>query len=320
MRKNISKDCSIAIDYGGTKMLIGIVDRQGNILNYKRYSTGFRDQESSKQKILLGLDDYLKSTTNENHHIRGIGIGIVGYVDPKTGYWHVMYDEGDHGVALAEIIEKIYNIPCSIDNDVKAATIAEMEFGIGKNTDDFIYLNIGTGIAAGFVCNKRLVRGVSNDAGEIGHIFVEGYSKVRCWCGLYGCFEALSSGYGIVVRYTSSTKDSFSKISNESKNAITVTNIFKQAKEGDILSKRIAVDAADAISKMIVNLSKIFNTGTIVLNGGVVTNQWFYKAIKDNLIYRNKSNSEIKIILSKFNPSMIGLIGAAMLGFRTLPY
>jgi len=80
-----------------------------------------------------------------------------------------MYNEGDQEIPLAQIIKKKYGLPC-VDNDVKAATIAEKEFGIGKDTDDFVCINIGTGIAAGFVCNGRLLSGVHNNAGEIGHM------------------------------------------------------------------------------------------------------------------------------------------------------
>jgi glucokinase len=318
MNQHIFKDCTIAVDFGGTKMLVGAVDREGNILDSKRFSTGVRDQESSTQRIIFGLDHYFTGIGLLDYQVKAIGIGIVGNVDPETGYWNIMYGEEDKGMPLGNIIENRYGVPCAIDNDVKAATIAELDFGIGQTVNDFIYLNIGTGIAAGFVCDRKLVRGANNDAGEIGHIFIENYEDVKCWCGRSGCFEALSSGHGIEVRYATCLKDISEYSPNPGENAFSVSKIFERGKEDDPCAKRIAVEAADAIRKMILNLIKTFDPGAVVLNGGVMGDEWFTKMIRDNLILNNNIQTDTKISVSKIDPNLIGLIGAASIGFGKL--
>lgn len=312
MRK---KEFAVAVDYGGTKMLIGIVDDQGSVLNIKRYATGFRDQQSAMQRILFGLDDFLKST-NTNNCIKSIGVGVVGNVDPKSGYWNTMYDEGDHGFPLAKIVNEKFNVPCAVDNDVKAATIAEIKFGKGKMTKEFIYLNIGTGIAAGFVANGKLLRGIKNDAGEIGHIFVEGFNDVHCWCRKFGCFESISSGYGIELRYASLKKENMNNSLIQKVGKASVSEIFNMAKKGDLPSKRITLDAVDAISKMVSNLIEIFDPEVVVLNGGVVTNDWFFQMIKKTLTKKSKQSASKEIVLSNLNPSTVGLVGASVLGLE----
>jgi len=50
------RECYIGIDLGGTKMLVGAVDRQGKTLNYKRYTTGLRNQRQAFQAIMDALD------------------------------------------------------------------------------------------------------------------------------------------------------------------------------------------------------------------------------------------------------------------------
>ena len=59
-------------------------------------------------------------------------------------------------------------IPCHIDNDVKSATRAERVWGFGQISKNFIYINVGTGIAVGTVINGRQIRGSHFNAGEVG--------------------------------------------------------------------------------------------------------------------------------------------------------
>lgn len=68
---------------------------------------------------------------------------------------------------------------------------------MGTETNDFIYLNVGTGLAAGFVVDGRITQGGHFNAGEVGHAVVDIHSDVLCGCGRRGCVERLASGLGI---------------------------------------------------------------------------------------------------------------------------
>jgi len=228
-----------------------------------------------------------------------------------------MYNEGDQEIPLAQIIKKKYGLPC-VDNDVKAATIAEKEFGIGKDTDDFVCINIGTGIAAGFVCNGRLLSGSHNNAG--GHMVVDVHSDIPCSCGKFGCVEAIASGRGILMRCFSLAKDypesPLCRIIHQ--DGLPLEQIFAHAEQGDKLAKRFTDDAADAVSTMIMNLIATLDPEQIVLGGGVLADGWLLDKIKERLTPQTKASVRKGIALSKLDPSTIGLIGAAMLGFKSI--
>lgn len=64
-------------------------------------------------------------------------------------------------------------VPAYIDNDVRSAVTAELVLGCGRYSDNFIYLNVGTGLAAGFVIDRHILRGAGHNAGDIG-----GYSRI----------------------------------------------------------------------------------------------------------------------------------------------
>jgi glucokinase len=316
----VGRDCYIGIDLGGTKMLVGAVDKQGKILNYKYYTTGLRNQRQAFQAIMDALDNFIIKAEWGNYRATSIGIGVVGQVDLSSGYWNTMYKEGDRGIPLAQMIKKKYGLPCGVNNDVKAATIAEKEFGIGTKTDDFIYINIGTGIAAGFVCNGRLLSGLHNNAGEIGHMVVDVHSDILCSCGKFGCVEAIASGRGILMRCFSLAKNypesPVCRIIRQKD--FSPEKIFAYAEQGDKLAKRITDDAADAVSTMIMNLIATLDPEQIVLSGGMLANKWLFDKIKEYLIPQTKAEVRKRIVLSKLDPCTIGLIGAAILGFKNM--
>lgn len=314
------RECYIGIDLGGTKLLVGAVDRQGKILNYKRYTTNFRNQRQAFQAIMDALDDFIIKAEWGDYRVASIGIGVVGQVDLSSGCWNKMYNEGSQDIPLVQIIKKKYGLPCGVNNDVKAATIAEKEFGIGKDTDNFVYINIGTGIAAGFVCNGRLLSGVHNNAGETGHMVVDMHSDILCSCGKFGCVEAIASGRGILMRCFSLAKDypesPLCRIMHQK--GFFPEQIFAYAEQGDKLAKRITDDAVDAVSTMIMNLIAIFDPKQIVLGGGMLANGWLFDKVKERLTPQTKASVRKGIVLSKLDPYKIGLIGAAILGFKNM--
>ena len=70
--------------------------------------------------------------------------------------------------------------------DRRSATTAELLLGAGRQSKDFIYLNVGTGLAAGFVADGHILRGANQNAGEIGHMVVDLSNPYPCICGRQG--------------------------------------------------------------------------------------------------------------------------------------
>lgn len=153
-------------------MLIGELDAGGEILRSHRYSTGFTNQKQAAEALLECLEDYIKNIGFVGTPIAA-GIGIVGVVDHINGIWIAMNHLKKKPVNLANIVSEKLKIPAAIDNDVRSTATAELLLGYGKKTTDFIYLNVGTGIAAGFVVNGSILRGANNNSDEVGHTVVK---------------------------------------------------------------------------------------------------------------------------------------------------
>ena len=162
----------LGLDLGGTKLLIGEVDSHGNILRYKKYDSGYFNQQAASEIIKSSLDDYIRTVGWCDQKPVGMGVGLIGRVDPNQGIWLQIDPSRTQPIALAKELSDIYGIPCHIDNDVKSATRAERVWGFGQISKNFIYINVGTGIAVGTVINGRQIRGSHFNAGEVGHVRV----------------------------------------------------------------------------------------------------------------------------------------------------
>ena len=125
-----------------------------------------------------------------------IGISCGGSLNSVTG---TIEDPpnlpGWGNVRITDILEKHYKAPARLMNDADACAAAEWKFGAGKGTQNMIFLTFGTGLGAGLILNGKLYSGTNGNAGEIGHIRLEGFGPVGY--GKAGSFEGFCSGGGL---------------------------------------------------------------------------------------------------------------------------
>ncbi len=302
----------LGFDFGGTKLLIGEMDENGVILNSKRYATGCVNQDQAVQRILDSAADYC-ATVGFHGEVQAAGVGIVGVSNHKTGEWvsmnHIITGPP---VPLAEILSEKIGIPVAIDNDVRSATTAEWKLGQGKNSDNFIYINVGTGLAAGFVVNGTLLRGANNNSGEVGHTVVNIRDAQPCVCGRNGCAENMVSGSGFArqaVRY-----GLMDVIVADRPNSADTKKLFELADAGEERAVAITTYAADTLAAVVMNLVRVTDPDTVILGGGVMSSGWMLDKVMNRLNPSTMRGVTNGVILSRFEPQYAGLIGAASLG------
>ncbi len=316
MNKKTDNSTCLALDLGGTKLLIGEVHSNGQLLRSKKYKTGYLTQTEGTKVIFEALDDYISSVGWINEKPEHMGMGMIGQVDYINGNWLMIDPSRKENIPIGSLIKDKYHFDIRLENDVKAATLAEKAFGTGKEDRDFIYLNVGTGIAAGFVAGGRLLRGWENDSGEIGHMVVDIDSDVECECGRLGCLEAIASGRGMYKRVTGlGEKYSDSQLFNFSESEISAKTIFAAAEAGDPLACKIAHEGAAAVTCGIMNLIRVTNPERVILGGGVMADGWMYRQILDRIGKKELASVRKGIVLSELNPGTVGIIGAAAVGF-----
>ncbi|WP_238327815.1 ROK family protein [Paenibacillus gorillae] len=308
----------LAVDLGGTSIVVGEVTPDGEVLGIKSYASDTTTQSVALAAIIRAIDDYKGTIGFQAKKQLAIGIGLVGRVDEKRGIWIEIEPGKTEVLDVRGIIEQRYGLTCGIDNDVACATKAEQQFGWGKESQNFIYLNVGTGIAAGMVAEGHYVNGASFNSGEIGHMVVSMDSDVACGCGRKGCVERIASGLGLHERVTALRNQYPGTALPEPTGGerVAAAVIFEAAQGGDELALKVSEDAAKALAALVMNLVRVSDPDTIVLGGGVVKNDYFAGRVQSYLNPKTMRFVAHQLVQTKQATTEVGLAGAALAGWR----
>ncbi|MBC2261162.1 ROK family protein [Listeria sp. FSL L7-0091] len=306
----------IGIDLGGTKILIGEVTKDGEVLHSKSYPSNTENQAKAVEVLLNALDDYSENIGFIATKQVGIGVGLVGRVNYKAGIWLEIEPGKTNPTPLAEILETKTGLPVRLGNDVVCATMAEKQFGWGRETNDFIYLNVGTGLAAGFVVDGRITQGGHFNAGEIGHAVVDIHSDVLCGCGRRGCVERLASGLGIKEEALRHLNEYPTSLLADNKAELTGKMVLHAAEQKDKLAEKIIDNATLQLANLIMNMVRTTDPECVILGGGVTRNELFFQKILANLQSNTIRFVTKGVVRSQLEKDKVGLIGAAVIGMR----
>jgi glucokinase len=313
----MSEPVVIGVDVGATKILVGAVTQTARVLASSRSNVNSATQETTLQSIETALNDFLQDW--DGAQPLGIGVGLVGQTDPQAGTWlEAMNLPISVPVPLGKQLRDRHGVPVALDNDVHAATLAEMRWGIGTESTDFIYLNVGTGIASGLVFNGQLLRGTGNYAGELGHMVVRPDGPL-CPCGRRGCLEPIASGGGMLARVQEMLADFPDSTLRAQAEPLIAHSIFTAADAGDPLAIKISGDAVKALSDALTNLVNLLNPEWIIYGGGTLSDGWLMQRLRTKVETQPlpMARKSLKGILpSRLDPGYVGLLGAACLAWN----
>lgn len=308
----------IGIDVGGTNVKIALVNDKGSIIYSNSIPTRAEmGYEYTINNMKEAIADLLKETKNEPKNIEGMGFGFPGQIDCKNGIVRLAPNiPGWVDVPIAEIMQKEFNIPTRVDNDVRCAALGELNFGAGIGCQNLICITVGTGIGSGLIINGKLVRGASNAAGEIGHIKLDMNNGPLCGCGDRGCLEAFASGPAIVAMAEEYIKGGKSTKYRELANPeITPYIVSEAAKQGDPVARRIFTIIGEYIGIGLASVVNLLNPEKIIIGGGVAAaGDILMNPIKETLVKRAMpiSGAAVQIVPAQLG-NTAGVIGASLL-------
>ena len=252
-----------AVDIGGTKIAVGVVDGDGRVLSSAEVPTDVdRSYEDGLELVSGMLRKALQHTGNK---IAGIGIGSTGPVDPVSGeFGDVDFIPRWRGKNLVRDLQKIFDVSVALENDADAGALGEAGWGAGKNRARLVYVTVGTGIGGGIILQGQLYRGVEGAHPEIGHHVIDP-SGPACSCGFRGCWEALATGPAMAAWFREQRSPDFSSGPSPS-----AKQICQLARDGDPLARRAVAREAYYLGLGLANLINLFTPDAIVLGGSVM--------------------------------------------------
>lgn len=294
-----------ALDIGGTKIAVGVVDANGRVLAKEECPT---DVPSGFDHAMQHVSEALARCAEQaGVKLQGIGIGCTGPVDPLTGaLGNVNTLPGWEGGNPVRKLSAEFRLPVAMENDADAAALGEVAWGSGKGKARLICVTIGTGIGAGVVLDGKVYRGVAQSHPEIGHHIIEA-SGPPCSCGGRGCWEALASGPSMVEWIKTIVPADYPS------QDLTAREICTRAQGGDGWARRAVEREAYYLGVGIANIVTLFVPEAIVLGGSVMKSASLFLDRIHQVIRQNCGlvpSESVEISLASLGPD-VGLIGAA---------
>ena len=271
-------------------------------------------------RIVEMVDSSIKQVLEEEGATRaaivGVGIGSPGPLDRETGVVINTPNLGWRNFPLRDLVGNALHLPATLDNDANCATYGEWWLGAGRDVDTLVGFTLGTGIGGGIVLNGEIYHGVSDAAGEIGHMTIDSTGR-RCNCGNYGCLEAYASGPAIAARAVEGIEAGATTVLVELVNgrleAITAATVYEGVVQGDAYADEVMKETAKFLGTGIANIINILNPAMVVISGGVTrAGEHLFEPLRAEVRKRAfKSAEEACAIVPAVMPDRAGVVGAA---------
>ncbi len=293
----MEKEYLIGVDLGGRKIEAGLVDLNGKIVKKLIMPT---EASKGKQKVIQNIVYAVNKLKKDR--ILGVGVGIPGPTDYKKGIAiNPPNLPGWKEVPLKRILEDKLRMNIAVENDAKCFAIAEYKCGYEKKVQNLVGITVGTGIGSGVIINGKLHRGLSDSAGEIGHMKVVP-DGIKCGCGAKGCLEQYASGRAIERVYNDKSKKKLT--------AEEIAQLMNKQKK----AKNAIDSAAKYLGVGLANVAVTFDPEVIVVDGSIALIKNFVKtAEKEALKHMKILPKPTPIIHSKTEDA--GVLGAASIVF-----
>ncbi|OHD15124.1 MAG: hypothetical protein A2Y38_11430, partial [Spirochaetes bacterium GWB1_59_5] len=255
----------LAVDVGGTKTAIGIVDGTGTIVE-KRIAPTPRGDASAVVTMVRSMVDSLGERARSTV---ALGLALPGVMDRSGEVLLRSPSSGWYDVPFTRLFSDALGLKAIADNDVNACALAEAVFGSAVMLDSFFWITVSTGVGGALYQGRRVLAGAHGMAGEIGHLVVKP-DGARCGCGNHGCLEAEAAGPAWSRKLIAQqVGDSGAYAAAKGQTPLDARAIAESARNGDARCLRVVDQVSEALARGMAAVLTLFDPQAIFLGGGV---------------------------------------------------
>jgi glucokinase len=245
-----------ALDFGGTKVIAGLVDETGRVLDSERIVS----PPGGPQAVASYAGDIFSRLLSKHRiglsELVGLGSTVPGIADREHQVLRLAPAHGWENVPFATMLTDATGLPATITNDVNACVLAEQLWGSAHGARDLLWTTVSTGIGGAVIINGRLHEGRGGLAGEVGHLTVA--DGPHCGCGRLGCLEAVASGPAVA------------RTARESGLAVKdAEQVFVLARAGEPRARQIVERAHAHLARAFSFAANLLDLDLIIVGGGV---------------------------------------------------
>ena len=286
----------LAVDVGATKIHGGILDENLKIIHEKTIASresllGLADKGLQRTKNIIV--ELMSLAAKSNINISSACVGFPEYVSNDGQI--ISKDTIDwQSQPRSELLE-LTGLNWVVESDVRCAAMGELHLIENKSKTNFLYVLVSSGISHTMIINGRAWTGANGRAIGFGVTQIE-------HGGQFKSLESVASGLGIAREYE--------RLSGVSvRGAIEVFQQFNS----DSISRIVIKQAAESLSRGLINLVEVLDPSKIVIGGGLWLGSQNYRELVGDLLPRT-----IKDIISMASLSNSGLIGAGVMAQNSL--
>jgi glucokinase len=297
---------ALAVDIGGTKILVGLVDAEGTIVASEQAATPARQGAEAIIAAVTALAGKVRDGAPSAVSHCGVGTaGVVGEHGEITSATHHL--SGWAGTPLQQRLTETLGMPVTVLNDVQASGLCEGVLGAARGKRSALIVALGTGVGGSIVRNGGVDRGAYGIAGSVGHHLSPLRQGRPCPCGGTDHLEAYASGTAMELEYERRTG-----------RATRLREIAALAEADDAEAQSVIAEAADVLGAVLGSANNVVDAEVIVVAGGVL-------ALGDRLLEPARAAARrealglsraVQIVPARYGATAC-LIGAALAAFSS---
>ena len=292
----------LAVDVGATKVAIGLVNSDCEVLQKFEVST------RHNSRLWEEIEELTRSLcANVTGKVIGVGIGSAGPLHVNIGAISpVNIPQWRYFPIVQKFAEVVGTQNICLHGDAMALAHAEHKLGAGRGIENFLGVVVSTGIGGGLILGNQLVMGETGNAGYLGHQIIN-FEGTKCACGRQGCVESYASGPSMVATAL--------QRSWKGTGSSTFIHLADSARNGDPIALEVIDEGTHALAIGIVNVLESLDISTVVVGGGVSeAGTVYWEPLRKHLKSESLSigfSTEINLRLAQLSRNS-GLIGAAL--------
>ena len=307
-----------------------LVDLKGNIITKTQIARPAASVKEIAECLLEIMREILRRSKEYTSDIKGIGVGIAGLVNKKTGAIHWpqkmdhYYTYASVDLSLRDLIEKEFNLPALIENDATCACFGEHWLGLERDLKNVLYMFSGVG--CGIMINGEIYTGRDGYAGEVSIYNYKEEDLFNCGLGNRCFLKRWEMDLGIIddvkarLSKDRTAAEKFFRLTSSNLNNLDLKSVFMASRTKDTLALTALDLAAKRLGIKIAHLVNLLNPEVVVIGGGLeeagddflnkvtlTVRDWAFREVTENL----------KIVYSQLRDNSVAL-GAGSLVMQRL--
>jgi glucokinase len=294
---------AIGVDLGGTKILSGVVARDGEVVRRHERPT----PQDSQEHVLAELEAAVAELLDES--VAAVGFGVPSPIDQERGVVVRCVNVPLEDAPLRDPMRKRFGVPVGLDNDASAAAIGEWRAGAGRGRDDVVMLTLGTGVGGGVISGGKPFRGRNGAGTELGHtVIVHDGRPCQGACTGRGHLESYVSGKAV----TAVAQELFGPSADAHR-------VVRLANEGEAQARELLAEVGSYLGSAIGSFVNVFGPQLVIVGGGFGVAAYDHLLGPAEEVMRREALEPMRSAAGLARAELgtaAGLIGAAFVGFE----